>query len=206
MIVTKLRGGHSQLIGYARVSRREQNLDSQIDALTRAGCCRIYQEKVSGTAQHRPALVAMLDTLRKGDTVVVAALDRLGRKLSELIRTLESLREQGCHFHDLRHGINTNSQHGKLVLHLLMVLAESERELIAERTREGIASAALRGRIAGRPTVLTPAKIEQVMHLRGKGYSMRQIAVACSLGQATVRKAIDMREPSDPRQQRIEGT
>jgi len=201
--LTRHRGGHSQYIGYARVSRPEQNLDSQLDALKRAGCCRVYAEKVSGAARDRPALAELCATLRKGDVVVVAALDRLGRALSELVRTLDLFRELGVHFRDLRHQLDTSSPHGRLMLNLLMVLAESERELIGERTREGLQAAKARGRIGGRPPLLTPDKRGVIHTLHGSGLSYSAIATTVGLSRASVRKALSTPQPVNPNQLKL---
>jgi DNA invertase Pin-like site-specific DNA recombinase len=186
------RGGHNQLIGYARVSKPDQVLDSQIDVLSKAGCCRIYAEKICSVKAHRPGFAAMQETLRKGDTVVVAALDRLGRKMSELISTVEGFGLIGVHFRDLRNGINTQSAHGKLYMHILMALAESERELNRERTKDALAAARARGRMGGRPTLLTPAKIEHILHLHGKRDSVRRIAAKVGLTKSVVHRAIEV--------------
>jgi DNA invertase Pin-like site-specific DNA recombinase len=201
--VIRYRGGHAQLIGYARVSTKQQNLASQLDALKKAGCCRVYCEKVSGAAARRPALAAMLDTLRPKDIVVIVALDRLGRRLSELIHTLETIRENGCHLRALRHAIDTSAPQGKVFTHFMAVIAEIERDYNRERTREGLAAAAVRGRHPGRPVLLTPAKIEQISHLRSHGHSLRAIADAVHLSEKSVRKALALREERDPRQLRM---
>jgi len=204
--VFKHRGGHSQLVGYARVSRRDQSLEVQLEALKKAGCCRVYAEKVSGAAARRPAFLAMLETLRERDVVVVHSLDRLGRRLSEVVRTLDELREQQVHVRDLRSGVDTSSQHGRMFMQLFGVFAEMERDLIRERTREGLAQAKKAGRLGGRPSVLTPAKVDQIAFLRAKGHSLRVIAAQVQVGEASVRKALELREEKDPRQMRLEGT
>lgn len=205
-LCTRFRGGHSQLLGYARVSRRDQSLNAQLHSLEKAGVCRVYMEKVSGASANRPALAALLEALRKGDVVVVVSLDRLGRKLSELVRTLDAVRESGAHLRDLRAGLDTSSPNGRMMLTMIGAFADAERELIRERTREGLRVAAAQGRRPGRPRLLVPAKVEQVEHLALKGYSVRAIATAVNLSESSVRNALDMVAIDDPRQLTLDGT
>lgn len=205
--VIKHRGGDAKLIGYARVSTRDQKLASQLDVLKKHGCCRVYAEHISGGAEHRAGHAAMLDTLRPGDVVVVATLDRLGRKMSELVLTLDRIRELGCHFRDLRHGVDTSSTQGKLLLHMLMVFAEAQRDLIRENTRAGLEAARERGRVPGRPTVIPAPKRDQIRHLRAQGWSLQAIADTVNVSKTSVWKALDTMEPKgDPKQLRIEGS
>lgn len=198
----KHRGGHSQLIGYARVSTREQNLDAQLDELAKAGCCRVYSEKVS-SMQPRPGWAALLDVIDKGDTIVTVSLDRIGRRLAEVIACVDLLHEQGAFVRALRQGIDTRSASGRQILPIWAALAETERELIRERTHAGLDAARARGRTFGRPTVLTRAKIDLVVHLRGQGHSIRRIAEAAGLGDGTVRKALELADREDPRQLKL---
>lgn len=198
----KHRGGHAQLIGYARVSTREQNLDAQLDALGKAGCCRVYAEKVS-SVQFRPGWAAVLDVVDKGDTIVVASLDRIGRKLGEVVASVEALHGQGAYIRSLRQGIDTRSASGRQILPIWAALAETERELIRERTHAGLDAARARGKTFGRPTVLTRAKIDMVVHLRGQGHSLDKIAKAVGIGEGTVRKALELADKEDPRQLRL---
>ena len=137
-------------IGYARVSTRDQNLELQLDALTKAGCERIYQEKVSGARASRPELDELLSRLRPGDTVYIYKLDRLGRSLKHLLQVVGDLQQQGVGLVSLTDAINTTSAQGRLVFNLFASLAEFERELIRERTHAGLASARARGRVGGR--------------------------------------------------------
>lgn len=139
------------LIGYARVSTNEQNLDLQIDALTLAGCEKIFSDTMSGIKDKRPGLEQALSHLRQGDTLMVWRLDRLGRSLRHLINTVDELSSQGIQFRSLIEGIDTSSSIGKLHLGMFASLAEFERNLIRERTLAGMAAARARGRIGGRP-------------------------------------------------------
>ncbi|QIL78149.1 recombinase family protein (plasmid) [Hymenobacter sp. HDW8] len=138
-------------IGYARVSTRDQNLELQLDALTKAGCETIYQEKVSGGASaSRPELERLLTQLRPGDTLYIYKLDRLGRSLKHLLQVVGDLQQRGVGLVSLTDAINTTSAQGRLVFNLFASLAEFERELIRERTHAGLAAARARGRVGGR--------------------------------------------------------
>jgi len=139
------------LIGYARVSTQDQTLDLQKDALSQAGCDRIFTDTASGTLLGRPGLDEALSFVRQGDTLTVWRLDRLGRSLKQLIETVSLLHQQGIGFRSLTESIDTTSSGGKLVFHVFGALAEFERDLIRERTRAGLLAARARGRTGGRP-------------------------------------------------------
>lgn len=143
-------------IGYARVSTGGQNLEWQLDALKAAGCRRIFAEKQSGRDTDRPQLAACLDFMEPGDTLVVPALDRLSRSLQDLITVVADLRRRGMGFTSLHENLDTTTPGGRLVFHVFAALAEFIRELIIAGTREGLAAARARGRVGGRPTVVTP--------------------------------------------------
>ncbi|MCK9897193.1 recombinase family protein [Frankia sp. AgB32] len=142
-------------IGYARVSTGGQKLERQLDALTAAGCRRIFAEKQSGRDADRPKLVACLEFMHAGDTLVVPSLDRLSRSLQDLITTVGDLRRRGVGFTSLHENLDTTTPGGRLVFHVFAALAEFIRELIVAGTREGLAAARARGRVGGRPTVAT---------------------------------------------------
>src|ERR687885_1152253 len=150
----------TMLIGYARVSTTEQNLDLQRDAVQKAGCEQIYTDQVSGTKARRPGLEQALSHLRPGDTLVVWRLDRLGRSLRHLIDTVTSLAEQGIGFKSLQESIDTTTSGGKLVFHIFGALAEFEREIIREHTNAGLQAARARGRHGGPKHKLTPKQVE----------------------------------------------
>ena len=145
-------------IGYARVSTGEQTLDLQLDALKAAGCGKVYRETASGAKAERLVLEDVLSYLRKGDTLVVWRLDRLGRSLKHLIEVVAGLAERGVGFKSLTEQIDTTTPGGKLIFHVFGALAEFERDLIRERTNAGLAAARARGRTGGRPKKLADPK------------------------------------------------
>src|ERR687890_252727 len=153
------------LIGYARVSTEDQNLDLQRDALETAGCEQIYTDRVSGTKARRPGLEQALSHLRAGDTLVVWRLDRLGRSLRHLIDTVTELQEKGIGFKSLTESIDTTTSGGRLVFHIFASLAEFEREIIRERTQAGLQAARARGKTGGRPKALTDKQVAMLNQL-----------------------------------------
>jgi DNA invertase Pin-like site-specific DNA recombinase len=152
--------GSTMLIGYERVSTDDQNLALQQDALSAAGCEKIFSDKMSGAKADRPGLKAALEFARKGDTLVVWRLDRLGRSLKDLIALVEELESRKIGFCSLQEKIDTTTSGGKLIFHLFGALAEFERNLIRERTQAGLQAARARGRKGGRQQKLTPQQIE----------------------------------------------
>ena len=139
------------IIGYARVSTQDQNLDRQLDALEKAGCERIFNEKMTGTKSARPELQMMLMTLRSGDTLVVESFSRLSRSTKDLLDMVEKLTKMGVHLISLKEDLDTNTATGKMMLTVMSALSQFERDLIAERTKEGLKAARARGRCGGRP-------------------------------------------------------
>lgn len=153
------------LIGYARISTSEQSLNLQIDALKKEGCNKIFSDIASGAKTERKGLNEALNFLRKGDTLLVWRLDRLGRTVKHLIDTLNWLEEQGIGFKSLHENIDTISPTGKLVTNIFMALAEFERNLIRERTKAGLEAARARGKSGGRPKLLSPAEADNLRKL-----------------------------------------
>lgn len=172
------------LIGYARVSTEDQDLTLQRDALIKAGVPphRIYEEKASGASDDRPAFLATFRALRRGDTLVVWKLDRLGRRLSRLISTIERLKEKGVHLRVLTEAIDTTTPTGILMFHIIGAFAEFERNMGIERTKAGLAAARARGRVGGRRRTITPDMIEKLQRLirdeaeGGAGLSVKDAA------------------------------
>jgi DNA invertase Pin-like site-specific DNA recombinase len=148
------------LIGYARVSTVDQNLGLQRNALTEAGCTRLFTEQLSGAVTDRPELQQALQFARSGDTLVVWKLDRLARSVKQLIDTVEKLRTRGIGFRSLTEALDTTTAQGPLVFHMFSALAEFERSLILERTQGGLAAARRRGLTGGRSPKLSAEDIE----------------------------------------------
>jgi DNA invertase Pin-like site-specific DNA recombinase len=175
------------LVGYTRVSTDEQNLDLQIDALKATGCGRIFQDQCSGSIDDRTGLNELLKFVRSGDVLVVWKLDRLGRSLKHLIRTVEELQVRGVGFRSLQEAIDTTTPGGKLVFHVFAALAEFERDLIKERTKAGLVAAKARGRIGGRPKAMdqTTVKLAKAM-LGTKENSVSTICETLKISKATL--------------------
>lgn len=173
-------------IGYARVSTDSQTTDSQTDRLTAAGCERIFIETASGALRDRPQLAACLDYLRPGDVLVVVKLDRLGRSLAHLIETVTTLDRRGIGLVSLTESIDTTTAAGRLLLHVLGAVGQFERDLIAERTQAGLAAARARGRAGGRPSKMTPEKVEAARTLIASGRTVEQAARAVGVSRATL--------------------
>lgn len=156
------------LIGYARVSTEDQNLGAQLDALHAAGCREVLEEFASGANRARPQLAMALARVQRGDTLVVARIDRLARSLSHLLAVVEALRTRGAHFRSLADPIDTSGPSGVLVLQMLGAVAEFERSLIRERTKAGLQAARSRGRVGGNPGLRTrdPAVLRKLAAAR----------------------------------------
>lgn len=150
-------------IGYARVSTNDQHLRMQEDALKAAGCDEIYHDIASGAKTARPGLEQALAYLRKGDSLVVWKLDRLGRSIQDLIQTVKALNQQGIGLISLRENIDTTTSGGKLIFHIFGALAEFERDLIRERTQAGLKAARARGRLGGRPPLLNEKQVTKMI-------------------------------------------
>jgi len=142
-------------IGYARVSTKDQSLDLQKDALRKAGCKKIYSERLSGASTERPELSVLLEQLRQDDVIVVWKLDRLGRSLRDLVDLISMFQSIGVGFKSLQDNIDTTTPTGKLTFHLFAALSEFERDIISTRTKAGLEAARARGRHGGRPKGLS---------------------------------------------------
>jgi len=154
-------------IGYIRVSTDQQNLDLQKDELTKFGCDKIFEDKISGSLSkaERNGLKSAIEYARSGDVLVVWKLDRLGRSIKDLIEIINELNTKGVGFKTITGDIDTTTASGKLIFHIFAALSEFERELIRERTNAGLKAARARGRVGGRPTKITPEKIRMAKHL-----------------------------------------
>ena len=165
------------LIGYARVSTQDQNLDLQSEALTKAGCEKIFNDKISGSRAERPGLTKALEMLREGDTLVVWKLDRLGRSVKNLVDLVGELHQQGIQFKSLTDAIDTGTPSGRFFFHVMASLAEMERELTVERTRAGLEVARQLGRKGGRRRQMTESKTESAKKLLANGVPPRDVAM-----------------------------
>ena len=178
------------IIGYARVSTNDQNLDAQTDALQAASAERIFADKVSGSKRDRPELGKLLDQLRPGDVVVVAKYDRLARSLRDLLDLVEAIKDRGAGFRSLAEDIDTTTPAGRLVFHVFASIAQFERARIAERTKEGLQAAKARGRVGGRPPALTAAQKAEVRRMRDEEQrAISEIARLFKVSERTVRRA-----------------
>ena len=178
-------------IGYARVSTDEQILDLQLDALKAAGCEVIHTDPgISGTAMARPGLAQALAAVGQGDVLVVWRLDRLGRSLAFLIELIDRLGQQGAGFQSLTEAIDTTHASGRLIFHMMGALAEFERALIAERTREGMKAAKRRGKHVGRPRALTAEQVAFARRMIAAGEeTLSGMANILEVDRSTIRRA-----------------
>ena len=171
---------------YARVSSREQNLDRQLDALRKYGVDIIYNEKMTGTKRDRPELTKLLDRMTEGDTVVIESLSRLGRSTKNLIELTELFQSKGVHLVSLKESIDTSTSTGKLLFTLMSAIAQFERDVIADRTREGLKSARARGRTGGRPRA-DPEQVKKAVKLyKTEQYSIKEIEELTGIKKSTL--------------------
>ena len=164
------------LIGYARVSTQDQNLDLQTEALAKVGCKKIFDDKISGSHAERPGLAKVQEALREGDTLVVWKLDRLGRSVKHLVDLVSELHKRGVQFKSLTDAIDTGTASGRFFFHVMASLAEMERELTIERTQAGLKVARQLGRTGGRKRQMTESKIKSAKKLLASGVPPRDVA------------------------------
>ena len=173
-------------IGYSRISTAEQNPQLQIDALEKAGCQRIFTDRLSGARADRSALIEALEFARTGDNLVVWRLDRLGRSLRDLLDIVAGLESRGIGLTSLTEVIDTRSSGGRLVFSIFGALAEFERHLIRERTVAGLRAARDRGRVGGRPRLMTLEKVSAARKLMTSGMSAGEVAAAVGVSVPTL--------------------
>lgn len=187
-----------KLIGYARISTNDQDLTAQKDALKKAGCKAVYTDVVSGVRTSRPGLDACLNNLRRGDTLLVWRLDRLGRSMPHLVTLIEKLRRQGIGFKSICDGvIDTTTASGDLVFNIFSALAQFERRVIQERTRAGLAAARARGRLGGRKSIdpkNPKVKMAQKMH-QDKSLSIGEICESLKISRPTLYRYLKLKKP-----------
>ena len=178
----------NKLFGYARVSTLDQNLDTQLDVLQKAGCDDIFQDKITGVSTSRPALDTLLAQLRPGDTVMVARFFRLGRSRDHLISLLGEFARKGIHFKALDLGVDSSTSAGKLVLQIFAALAEYDRESILEKTRAGQLLAKAKGKHIGRPAGLDTEKFAKVKKALERGLSVAETVSLTGISMSSVKR------------------
>ncbi|WP_459202068.1 recombinase family protein [Methanococcus sp. CF] len=175
------------IIGYARVSTKDQNLERQLDELKKAACEKIFLEKISGTKRNRPEFDKMFELLRSGDIIVVTELTRISRSTKDLVEIVETCNSLNIEIKSLKESwLDTTSAHGKLLFTIFAGLAEFERDLISERVKSGLNAARSRGRLGGRPKT-DPEKVEMALKMYdSKEYSIKQILKATEISKFTL--------------------
>ena len=189
-------------LGYARVSTSHQTLDQQHDALNAAGVERIFDDKMSGTRADRPGLAALLDYARDGDTVTVVALDRLGRSLSGIVKTVEDLHGRGILLRSLREGIDYSTAVGRMVAGIFASLAEYERTLINERAAAAREASRVRGKHVGRPARLDAEQVALAKRMRASGETISTLVATLGVSRATVYRALEKSDEDIPQEAR----
>ncbi|WP_245632438.1 recombinase family protein [Edaphobacter aggregans] len=179
------------VIGYARVSTDDQTNAAQLAELKKAGCKRIYEEKMSGRNVDRPELTRCLDRLDEGDILIVWRLDRLGRSLTDLLEIVTTLQRRKVAFVSLKEKFDTSNASGRLVFHVFASLAEFERELIRERTMAGLAAAKARGRLGGRKPKLAKEQMNKIRSLWDSNqYSKHELGTMFSVSKSTIDRIV----------------
>jgi len=174
------------LIGYARVSRADQDPQLQIDALKRAGCAKIFVDHMTGSQMDRPQLSAALDYLRPDDTLVLWKMDRLGRNTRGVLELVEDLTRRGVGLRSLTEELDTSGPMGKAILTVMLAFGALERDVLIERTRAGLDAARARGRVGGRPTVVSSDKLEAARSLIRSGVSVTAAARAVHVSRSSL--------------------
>ena len=178
------------VFGYARVSTEQQNLDRQLDMLQKYGVDFIYNEKMTGTKRNRPELEKLLERLTEGDTIVVESLSRLGRSTKDLIWLMETFNSKGVNLISLKESIDTTTSTGKLLFTLMSAIAQFERDVIADRTREGLNSARARGRKGGRPRTDSEKLRKAIKLYNTQQYSLAEIEDMTGVKRSTLYRGI----------------
>jgi DNA invertase Pin-like site-specific DNA recombinase len=178
-------------VGYARVSREDQNINSQRDALLAAGCAEIFEDRISGAEFSRTGLDRALAALDSGGVLVVWKLDRLGRSMLDTVKIVLDLDQRGVGFLSLTESFDTKTPLGRGVLALLAAVAEDERQRLRERTKAGMEAARRRGKSVGRPRALTAEKLAMAHRLLSQGKGRVLVARMIGVGAATLRRALN---------------
>lgn len=181
-------------IAYARVSTDAQELARQLDALEKVGYDKLIQEKYTGTKKDREGLNQLMDVAREGDSVIVESISRLGRKTLDILTTIEELTNRGITFISLKENMDTTTPTGKAMLGMMAVIAQLERDLIVQRTKEGLASAKKRGVKLGRPA-MNEEKVQDALKMYDSGdYTIKEILRITGLSQGKLYKEIHKRD------------
>lgn len=181
-------------IGYARVSTLDQSLDRQLDNLNAQDCERIYQEKITGTQASRPELNKLMEALRSGDILVVDSFSRLSRSTKDLLEMVDRLQKMNVSLISLKENLDTTTATGKLMLTMMSALSQFERDIIAERTAEGLKAARARGRLGGRPRANAKA-IEQALKMYDtQKFSIKEISESTKLSPSTICRRVAERK------------
>lgn len=179
------------LLGYARVSKEDQKLDRQIDALKKAGAQKIFREKITGTKMERPQLQILLEQLRMGDVVIVADLTRLSRSTKDLFNIVDKIDEAKADIKSLKETwIDTTTPQGKLLFTMFAGISQFERDLISQRTKEGLESARARGRVGGRPRKHGKKTEIALKMYNSKTYGIAEILTATGISKSTLYRCI----------------
>ncbi|WP_373845400.1 recombinase family protein [Clostridium sp.] len=181
------------IFGYARVSTQEQNLDRQIDSLKISGAEEIIQEKITGTKADRPELNRLLDKLRKGDVILVSDLTRLSRSTKDLFNLVEQIEKKGANIKSLKESwLDTTTPQGKLMFTFMAGISQFERDLISQRTKEGLAAARARGRKGGRKPKLDDNKKKAIYELyQQKKTTVKNLCAMFNISKPTLYKVIE---------------
>ena len=176
-------------IGYARVSTEEQNLDRQLDSLKEAGCSKIIKEKITGIKKDRPELDKLMEHLREGDLIIISDLTRLSRSVKDLFSLVDQIEKKGANVKSLKESwMDTSTPQGKLMFTIFAGISQFERDLISQRTLEGLAAARSRGRNGGRPKKDEKALILALKMYQEKSYSISEITKATGVSKTTIYK------------------
>ncbi len=177
--------------GYARVSKNDQSLEIQVQKLIQAGCDEIFKKKISGAKDDRVQLNLLMSRLRKGDTICVVRLDRLGRRMTKLIELINDFKAKGVEFISLENNIDTTSPMGMLLFSMCAAFSEMERELIKERVKAGLDAAYSKGRKGGRPKALTTDKLKTLKSLmQSEEFSVTKICIMVGISRSVYYRAI----------------
>ena len=175
------------IFGYTRVSKMEQNLNRQLDQLKAEGCEKIFSDKITGMTIDRPELIQMMEQLRSGDTIIVTELSRFGRSVKDLLALAETINKKGVNLKSIKEPwADTTTAQGRMLFVIFAGISQFERDLISQRTKEGLASARARGRNGGRPPKDKTAIALALKMYESKNYSLSEIKKATGVSKSTI--------------------